>query len=392
MKVIVLGSTSKTAYALYPKLISKVDSIKSYWFSSSEQPQWFKDSEWATIDYNDLDSISLKIKDLQPNVVINLAAYTNVDGCEDDKFGSHQINYELPKMLSELSEEISYRFIHISTDYIFDGQEGLYEIEDNPSVENIGWYALSKRDSEQEVLKHNGVVIRTNVLYDSGEYKESFLTWLKNKIKSNEEVSIVFDQFNNPTLTVDLAETIVKLIDSPLQGIIHTGGKDWMSRWELAQVYSLSLNLDTNLSLLKATNTSSLHQKSPRPKFGGLSIVKSENLLDMKFSGIYDFILENSELDKESIHFTLLQRLIKILRILSSDMKKKVFIDIDRNAHGTISIFITNTKIWSELEIGKSSYSGMLYTYDSTNLNLVTGDVYDDDGIIKFINALEVIS
>ena len=388
MKVVILGSTSKTAYALYPKIKSQSTEIESYWLSSSEQPGWFQSENWTQINYNNLDGLVATIKTINPDFVINLSAYTNVDSCEENKFESHHINYELPKTLAEHSKD-SYHLIHISTDYVFDGKKGLYEISDERSLENIGWYALSKRDSEDKVLESEGTIIRTNVLYDSGEYKPNFLTWLKSAITSSDEILIVYDQFNNPTHVDDLAQSILYTIQKSVKGIVHTGGKDWISRWELAQVFLLSLSDDESKNNIKPTSSSSLNQPSPRPKFGGLATIKSEHILDMKFIGIYDFILETSEIPKDSIHYEILKRLIYVLRLLDNDLRKRITLDIVRNGHGTISINISNKKILAEIEIGKSSYSGMLYIYDSQSLNLVDGEIYDDDTIKRFLKSVE---
>lgn len=388
MKVVILGSTSKTAYALYPKIKSQSTEIESYWLSSSEQPEWFQSGNWTQIDYNNLNGLVASIKAINPDFVINLSAYTNVDGCEENKFESHHINYELPKTLAEHSKD-SYHLIHISTDYVFDGKKGFYEISDERASENIGWYALSKRDSEDKVLENSGTIIRTNVLYDSGEYKPNFLTWLKSTITSSDEILIAYDQFNNPTFTDDLAQSIMQTIQKSVKGIIHTGGKDWMSRWELAQVFLLSLSDSESNDVIKSVSSSSLNQSSPRPQFGGLAISESEQILDMKFIGIYDFILENAKIPKESPHFEIFKRLIYILRLLDNDLRKRVLIDIVRNEHKTISINITNKKILAEIEIGKSSYSGMLYIYDSQSLNLVDGEIYDDTTIKRFLKSVE---
>lgn len=391
MKVAIIGSSSKTAYALYPKIEEQAKNIESFWFSSSDKPHWFLGENWIQIDYKNLDDIVNKINEIKPDKVVNLAAYTDVDGCEDNKFESHFINYELPKILAEHSKD-SFHFIHISTDYVFDGLKGLYEITDERAENSIGWYALSKKDSENIVLDCGGTIIRTNVLYDNGEYKANFLTWIKDNFHSKSEISIVHDQFNNPTLTSDLAESIMQVIQKSIKGIIHTGGVDWISRWELAQTYALSLDTQNTEHNFKPIISSSLQQKSPRPSFGGLSIKESEKILGMKFSGIYDFILEHTQIPKDSTHYEILQRLIFILRLIDDDLRKRVLIDIVRNEHKTISINISNEKILAEIEIGKSSYSGMLYIYNNQNLNLITGEVFDNNSIQKFMKSLSAFA
>lgn len=391
MKLIIFGAGSKLAYSLY-SLLKDNTTYTSSWVSSKVKPECFLDCDWIVGDILDNSFVQETIDNINPDVIINLAAYTNVDGCEDDKFISHQVNYEFPKLLSQLVLD-NKKLIHISTDYVFDGKEGMYKINDDVSESQLSWYALSKKDSEKVVLESNGCVIRTNVLYGSENSSPDFLSWLKEQYETDKKVSIVYDQFNNPTLYRDLALCIINVIERDLKGIIHSGGKDWISRWELAQVYALSLNKNPESVDLNPVSTKDLEQKAIRPLYGGLDIKESESLIEMEFSGIYDYILEHSILDTEKLqpHFTILKRLIFVLRKFPNELRKKAFIKLRKNSHNTISILLESKSIWSEIEIGLKSFSGLLYSYSSnSNMNLHVGDIYDENTIDNFINSLNV--
>lgn len=391
MKLIIFGAGSKLAYSLY-SLLKDNTTYTSSWVSSKERPEWFSDCDWIVGDILDNSFVQETVDNINPDVIINLAAYTNVDGCEYDKFVSHQVNFEFPKLLSQLVLD-NKKLIHISTDYVFDGKEGMYKINDDVSESQLSWYALSKRDSEKVVLESNGCVIRTNVLYGSENSSLDFLSWLKEQYETDKKVSIVYDQFNNPTLYRDLALCIIKVIERDLKGIIHSGGKDWISRWELAQVYALSLNKNPESLDLNPVSTKDLEQKAIRPLNGGLDIKESESLMEMEFSGIYDYILEHSILNTEELqpHFTILKRLIFVLRKFSNELRKNAFIKFRKNNHNTISILLESKSIWSEIEIGLKSFSGLLYSYSSnSNMNLHVGDIYDETTIDTFINSLNV--
>lgn len=391
MKLIIFGAGSKLAYSLY-SLLKDNTTYTSSWVSSKVKPECFLDCDWIVGDILDNSFVQETIDNINPDVIINLAAYTNVDGCEDDKFISHQVNYEFPKLLSQLVLD-NKKLIHISTDYVFDGKEGMYKINDDVSESQLSWYALSKKDSEKVVLESNGCVIRTNVLYGSENSSPDFLSWLKEQYETDKKVSIVYDQFNNPTLYRDLALCIINVIERDLKGIIHSGGKDWISRWELAQVYAISLNKNPESVDLNPVSTKDLEQKAIRPLYGGLDIKESESLIEMEFSGIYDYILEHSILDTEKLqpHFTILKRLIFVLRKFPNELRKKAFIKLRKNSHNTISILLESKSIWSEIEIGLKSFSGLLYSYSSnSNMNLHVGDIYDENTIDNFINSLNV--
>ena len=390
MKLLVFGAGSKLAQSLF--YILKTNPLyTSTWISSKTQPEWFSESDWVVGDILDTLFIENIINTIHPDVLINLAAYTNVDGCEEDKFASHQINFEFPNTLSTLALTYNKKLIHISTDYVFDGKKGLYNIHDEVLESQLSWYALSKRDSEKVVLESNGCVIRTNVLYGSENSSPDFLSWLKEQYETNKTTSIVYDQFNNPTLYRDLAICVMKVIEKDLKGIIHSGGQDWMSRWELAQVYALSLNKDPESLELNPVATQELNQKAIRPLYGGLDISESELLLDMKFTGIYDYILEHSTLNTEELqtHYMIFKRTIFVLRKITNELRKKSFMKFKKNPHKTISIVIQNNYVWSEIEIGLKSFSGLLYSYSSnSNMNLHIGDIYDEITIDNFISSL----
>jgi dTDP-4-dehydrorhamnose reductase len=391
MKLLIFGAGSKLAQSLY-YVLKENKSHTSSWVSSKEIPEWFSDFELITGDILDNSFVQDTVKNTNPDVIINLAAYTNVDGCEDDKFISHQVNFEFPKLLSQLTTD-NKKLIHISTDYVFDGKEGLYKINDVVSESELCWYALSKKDSEKVVLETNACIIRTNVLYGSEKSSPDFLSWLKKQYEANQEISVVYDQFNNPTLYRDLALCIIKVIEKDLKGIIHSGGKDWISRWELAQVYALSLNINPESLNIKPVLTKNLSQKALRPLYGGLDISESESLMEMEFSGIYDYILEHSILNTEELqsHYDIFKRLIFILRKIPNQLRKQAFIKCRKNSHNTISILFESKSIWSEIEIGLKSFSGLLYSYKSnSNMNLHIGDIYDETTIDNFINSLSV--
>ncbi len=387
--ILIFGAGSKTSRALNT-LLNEHESYSVVCISSKEKPEWIHNQEWIIGDITDSNFIEDVIKNNKPDVIVNLAAYTNVDGCEDDKFHSHQINYELPSLLSKICLNTPVKLIHISTDYVFDGKDGLYKLNDTPSDSLLSWYALSKKDSEVRVLESDGCVIRTNVLYDTDSGSQDFVKWLKEQIEIDNEVSIVYDQFNNPTSYNDLAKSVINVIEKDIKGIVHTGGRDWISRWELAQVLALSMGKNPEALNMKSISTKDMNQKAVRPMYGGLDISESESILGMSFKGIYDYFIETSNLNQEGLesHFIVFKKLVTLLRKIPSELRKSVFITCKKNPHKTISVLLQGKNIWSEIEIGLNSYSGLLYTSNDTNLNLHVGDIYTDETIDTFINSV----
>ena len=394
MKVLILGAGSKISKPLYSSL-KNAEEITPIWVSSKPQPAWLEGGTWLNAPYTNKEGFISLVEEHNPEYVLNLNAFADVDGCEDDKMLAMFLNYELPDMLSEVCELYEKNIIHISTDYIFSGEMGLYEINDEPSDKNLNWYGITKRDGESIVLKRFGCVIRTNSIYGNPDEK-SFVSWVLDSISNKKEISIAYDQFSNPAYLQDVANVIVICILKNIKGIIHTGGKNWISRWELAQVSALSKSIHSNVYLkyLKPVDSLTLNQKAIRLKFAGLGITKSEILLDYSFKGIYDILLEESsfkedEKFEENPNFLIFKKLIHILKNIDSGVRKKAILDIKKMDYGTISISINSESYFISIEIGKSSYSGLIYEMDKEfSYKLITGDLYDDSSIIYFLKEM----
>ena len=144
--------------------------------------------------------------------IINCAAYTAVDKAEDDRENCFLLNAEAAGNISRAADKIGAQLLHISTDYVFNGQGNRPYTEEDP-VEPIGVYGLSKREGEIKVLEGNvnSYIIRTAWLY--GKYGNNFVLTMLRLIKERERVSVVKDQRGSPTWTWDLAETIIKLLN-----------------------------------------------------------------------------------------------------------------------------------------------------------------------------------
>lgn len=228
-----------------------------------------------------------------PHIVINAAAYTNVDGCETNKEICWKVNVTGVKHLVDLSRAIDAKLVHISTDFVFDGEKGPYTEVDK--VNPISYYGRSKMAGENEILIGNidYIIVRTNVLY--GHYIRTsfeFVSWVVESLKNNSTVRIVTDQYNNPTYIKDLAKGILQAVDANVRGIYNIAGIEILSRYDFTLKIADVFGLDKNLII--PIKTIELNQKARRPLKSGLVIVKAqtefgykpgtiiENLYDMK--------------------------------------------------------------------------------------------------------------
>jgi dTDP-4-dehydrorhamnose reductase len=238
-------------------------------------------------DYNQLDvtnrsDVKSLVSSFQPDVILNAAAATNVDWCESNREEAWKINVTAVENLTEASRKVDAKLIHVSTDYVFDGKYGPYDETAKPNP--LGYYGKTKLASENAIrtaaIQH--VIIRTMVLYGNGiGVKANFALWIVNSLKAGKQITVVDDQFGNPTFVGDLAMAMIKAFELNRDGIYHVGGGDQLSRYDFAIQTAELFNLDA--SLIKRIKTHDLVQVSPRPMISGFITLKAETQLGMRF-------------------------------------------------------------------------------------------------------------
>ena len=237
------------------------------------------------LQLNIVDKMMLKdiLLSISPDVIINLAALTNVDFCESNPKIAREVN---TNGVHNLVDIFPGKIIHLSTDYVFDGLNGPYKEEDQ--INPISVYGKTKYDAEKIVLEgDNNLVLRGNVLYDmSKNNNASFLNWVVNNLKNKNSIKVVDDQFNNPTWTESIAKVLMSCLDNNISGLYHWGDEDYLSRYEFAIKIANAYNLEN--SLIKKISTSELNQTAPRPLNGGLDQNKLKNILNIRPPNISD--------------------------------------------------------------------------------------------------------
>ncbi|MFQ6607978.1 MAG: dTDP-4-dehydrorhamnose reductase [Fidelibacterota bacterium] len=216
----------------------------------------------------------------EPDVLIHLAAMTDVDGCERKREEAWQINVKGTEHLLESIAANDTRIIFLSTDYLFDGTQGPYREDAKPSP--INYYGKTKLAAENAIRggRNPWVILRTNVLYGAGESSASFVRWVNESLSVGKEIRVVDDQMGNPTWTGALAEAIKLLIVMNSEGLFHYGGADYLSRYQFALKIADVFDLDT--SLIKKISTLDLKQDAMRPLKGGLITEKIEETIGVR--------------------------------------------------------------------------------------------------------------
>jgi len=289
IKVIITGASGKVGEAI-AKTLGVKEKYKLYLFSSSKANLInLKDEEVHKFDITDAKELKAKLKDIEPDIIINCTALTNVDRNEDDKNLSQRLNVGVVKELAKYCKLFDKKMISFSTDYIFSGNEGPYA--EDASTLPVNYYGKTKLQSEillaTELKAKQYAIIRTNVVYGISNYGQSdFVNWIIGELKNKREINIVEGQYCNPTYTFDLAKAVEIIIEEELSGIFHVGGEDYLNRYEIAMKVAEVFDCDKNL-INKIANEQ-LVQKARRPEKGGLIIENTEAKLNMKFYGLVD--------------------------------------------------------------------------------------------------------
>jgi dTDP-4-dehydrorhamnose reductase len=208
------------------------------------------------------------IKSLEPQYIVLTAAMTNVDLCETDRDSAWKANALGPRNVALAARDIGAKLIYISTDYVFDGEKGMY-CEGDPTSP-INYYGDSKLAGElfvQEILEDYAIT-RTSVLYGWNPLRLNFVTWAIQEMKDGNKINIVNDQYNSPTLSSNLADMILCLRDET--GIFHTAGSERINRYDFSLKIARAFGLDE--SLITPITSDALSWKAKRPMDSSLDV------------------------------------------------------------------------------------------------------------------------
>ncbi len=253
------------------------------------------------LDITDKENISNVLESFKPDIIINCAAYTNVDGSEINKELAHQVNVEGLQNLIQLSDINTY-LIQISSDYVFDGDSGPYSEDEHTFP--VNYYGKTKLEAENILrgTRRKWAIFRPNVLYSSDLFsKGNFFAWVYRSLLKNNSISVVTDQISNPTFNLQIVKAIFQCIIMDFEGILHIGSDDYMSRYEFALDIAKVFGFDS--ALITKIDTDSLTQKvksyiAKRPLHSGLVVNKIEKELNTSsYSTNYNLKLLKSSLN-----------------------------------------------------------------------------------------------
>lgn len=279
MKILITGSNGLLGQKLVKLILDKgTDELIATARGANRLP-YSEGYAFDQLDITDRQEVLSIITKHRPDVVIHTAAMTNVDQCETEKEGCWNQNVDAVEYLIEACKATNSFLLHLSTDFIFDGENGPYdeEAQANP----ISYYGESKLAAEELLLSSNikFAIARTVLVYGIAHdmSRSNIVLWVKKSLEDGKQIKVVDDQLRSPTLAEDLAMGCYLIAEERAEGIFNISGKDLLTPFEMALKTAKFFDLDT--ATMERADASTFTQTAKRPPKTGLLINKAINQL-----------------------------------------------------------------------------------------------------------------
>lgn len=234
------------------------------------------------LDITDKQKVMDYVSSIKPDVIINAAAYTDVDGCETNVETAYSVNGEGVRNLAIASKENDAVLIHVSTDYVFKGNSDTPRLEDD-ELGPLSVYGKSKLEGEKaiEEILDKYFILRTAWLYgyNGGNFPKTMLELAKD----HDKLTVVYDEVGTPTYTPDLAKAIAELIGSDKYGTYHLTNSDSTSWYDFAKLIFEIANVDVEVEPVTA---SEFARAAKRPNY---SVLSNEKWKDNGFTSLRSY-------------------------------------------------------------------------------------------------------
>jgi dTDP-4-dehydrorhamnose reductase len=279
MTVLVTGSNGFLGHYLVEQLLQKKNKVIATGKGACRLP--FDGDENFIYDEMDITD-PFRVHDVfekhKPGVVIHAGAMSKPDECQLEQWPAYVVNVEATLTLLNNAEEYKSFFVFVSTDFIFDGEKGMYKEDDvsNP----VNFYGKTKLEAEEAVKEYlyDWSIVRTILVYGKPQKSRgNILSVVKEKLEKGEEYRVVDDQVRTPTYVEDLAKAIIAVIEKKARGVYHISGEDVLTPYQMALRVAEYLSLD--VSLIRKATAADFSQPARRPLKTGFVIDKAKKEL-----------------------------------------------------------------------------------------------------------------
>lgn len=280
-KILIIGANGFTGRRILTDLSSQNQIYQITGCSLNKDIAPSSGYNFIQTDIRDEKQVDNLFTNIKPDIVINTSALSVPDYCETHQEEAWTINVNAVKSLAQHCEDSNSKFIHLSTDFVFDGETNvLYTENDVPNP--INYYGLTKWESEKTVqaICSNYAIVRVVVVYGNylpGQHG-NIVQLVAAKLKAGEPLRVVSDQWRTLTFVGDISQGVEKFFSHPHNGVYHICGPECLTIAEIAYKVADFLNLDK--SLIIPVTTADMNETTPRPRFSGLSIEKAKEELN----------------------------------------------------------------------------------------------------------------
>lgn len=244
---------------------------------------------YAPLDVADPQQTARIFQDFTPDVVINCAAMTQVDDCEKQREACWRINADAVESLAKACKSIGARLVQVSTDFVFDGENGPYVEKARPNP--VNFYGRSKQAGENAARlagTDRWAVARTVLVFGAPENanRSNIALWVIDQLSQGNTINVVTDQWRTPTYARDLADGIERIVRFNKTGTYHLSGREFMSVFDFAQLVAKTFDLDA--ALIKPTDSTYFQQPAARPPRTGFIILKAESEIGFRPRTVQD--------------------------------------------------------------------------------------------------------
>lgn len=279
MRILITGSNGLLGQKIVRQLLKRDIDFLATSTGENRNPHC-PDERYCPMDITDPKEVQKIMSEYQPGAVINTAAMTNVDACEENEALCRKINVAGTRNLFDTCKNGNIHFVHLSTDFVFDGENGPYKETDERNPLSV--YAQSKADSEDILIESdngNWSILRTIIVFGKAENmsRSNIVLWAKDALRQGQKLTIVDDQFRAPTWADDLAWACIETCLQHETGIFHISGPETFSIYEL--VCRIADFHGYDKSLITPIKSDTLNQKAKRPPKTGFVLEKARKHL-----------------------------------------------------------------------------------------------------------------
>ncbi len=274
MKILITGGSGLLGSKLSSIAVAKgYDTYSSY---CRNRPRY---GVPVYLDITNEKQVSKVFEKTKPDVIVHLAALTDVDFCEEEKDLAWKVNAVGTRNIATFARKTRAFMIFVSTDYVFRGDTGRYTETD--TLDPVNFYGMTKVEAEKEVASagEDWCIARPSVIFGANSLpgRLNFALWIVENLRENNPICVITDQWVSPTLNTNLSDMVLEIVDRRMTGVFHLAGATPVSRFEFAEKIAESFDLDKNL--IRPTVLEDMKWKAKRPCNTSLNVDKASRIL-----------------------------------------------------------------------------------------------------------------